>query len=281
MRTRTVVTLGLAVCGALGVAASQAPRQPDLSVKALVAATARYVADYQERFAFLVADEAYVQQAIGPDGAKSERVMRGELFLTYLPVERVWTALHDIVEVDGQQVTDRADLRALLQNGSTQAIGRQLAARNARFNIGGVQRNFNEPTFPLIVMAARHLGGFDFRRGPVTTVPDGATLVSLEFSERSGSAIVRNPSGRGVSTRGTLTIEAATGRVRETFITIRDGSTVAELSTAYVADERIGLWVPSRFTERYASRVKGGTDSVVCEARYTNYRRFEVVGRIK
>jgi hypothetical protein len=277
-----VVTLGLAAWTALGLAPVQAPRaQPDLSVKALVAASARYVIEYQERFAFLVADEHYAQQAIALDGTKTDRVMRGELFLTYLPVDRVWTALHDIAEVDGEPVTDRADLRALLKDGATQAIGRYLAAHNARFNIGGVRRNFNEPTFALIVLAARHRSGFDFSRGAVTTGPDGATLVSLQFTERDGSAIVRNPNGRGVSTRGTLLIEAATGLVRETFVTIRDNPTIAELSTTYVPDEKMGLWVPSRFTERYASRANGRTDSVVCEARYTNYRRFEVVGRIK
>ena len=263
------------------IQASPVADRQDLSVKTLVARTSRYVADYQERFSFLVADEVYAQQAITPDGTKTDRVMRGELFLTYLPIERIWTAMHDIAEVDGRPVPDRDDLRRLLQNGATQAVGRDLANRNARFNIGAVRRNFNEPTFALLVMSARHVPGFNFRRGPVTTDPGGVTLVSLQFTERDDSALVRNPAGRLVATRGTFTIEAATGRIRETSIAFKDGDTIAELTTIYLPDERMGLWVPSRFTERYASRVDGGTDSVVCEAQYTNYRRFEVVGRIK
>jgi len=274
-----VAAMALPIAGRPRAAPASVPQ--DVPVKTLVARTSAYVADYQERFSFLIADELYVQQAIAPDRTKTDRVMRGELFLTYLPIERVWTAMHDIAEVDGVPVANRDDLRLLLQRGNTQAIGRDLAARNEQFNIGAVRRNFNEPTFALIVMNARRVSGFTFRRGPVTTDPSGVTIVSLEFSERDDSTIVRNTDGRRIATRGTLTIEALTGRVRQTFVALKDRETVAELSTTYTPDEKMGLWVPSAFTERYAVRDKGGLATVVCESKYTNYRRFEVTGRIK
>ena len=41
------------------------------------------------------------------------------------------------------------------------------------------------------------------------------------------------------------------------------------------------MWVPSVFTERYERDSRSGRELIVCEAKYSNYRRFEVTGRIK
>ena len=247
-----------------------------------MARTADYVARYQEEFSSLVADELYTQRASSSGAGSQERVIRGELFLTYLTTERVWMALHDVAEVDGQPVPDRDDLRALLGRGPTQALGRELARRNARFNIGGIVRNFNEPTFALQVVSARHIARFDFRRGR-TALDAGQVpgLVALDFQSRRDEAIVRNPSGEAVAMRGTITVEAATGRVRATRLTLRDAGTDAELRTYYEHDAKTALWVPTSLAERYERRVGNRVEVITGYSTYTNYRRFEVTGRIK
>jgi hypothetical protein len=53
------------------------------------------------------------------------------------------------------------------------------------------------------------------------------------------------------------------------------------LETTYAPDEKLGLWVPSVFTEWYRGSPDGEDEMIVCESAYSNYRRFEVVGRIK
>jgi len=50
-----------------------------------------------------------------------------------------------------------------------------------------------------------------------------------------------------------------------------------ELITDYARDEKLGLWVPSVFRERY----QGRGEDIVCQAIYSNYRRFDVSTRIK
>ena len=71
-----------------------------------------------------------------------------------------------------------------------------------------------------------------------------------------------------------------------------------ELTTDYAADARLGMWVPSVFRERYEQGEESRSsdnrrdlstlpnprreyEHVLCEARYSNYRRFEVETRIK
>jgi len=285
------------LCAALGVAgvltlagAAATPpqkvdtpsRKVDTSPRAVVTAAASYVADYQQQFAFLIADEHYRQTRLTPDGKPyEERTMIGELFLTYMAADRDWIAVHDIAEVNGRPVPDREDLRQLLQKGAEiRGITQKVASRNARFNIGQVFRNFNEPTLALRVLDDDPLRHFSFDRRRVA--PEGeATLVTLSFRERRRPTIVRGEGARNIESRGELTIEAGTGRIRRTLFEVADRSLRARLETTYAFDERLNLWVPSLFTERYDLSRPGEKETVRCEATYTNYRRFLTRGRIK
>lgn len=272
-----LVTVG--VSAHLG--ASRPQRAPNLSSKALAALATKYVAAYRQQFVFLVADEDYVQ--VVSDGAGVElqrRTLRGELFLTYLDVDREWVAVHDFATVGGNPVPDRDDIRALLQRGATGRIMRLVATRNARLNIGSVERDFNEPTLALLVLEAQRIGNFDIDRKQV--VQDGDTaLAMLEFVERSRPTIVSSKTRGHVFSRGEITIEAATGRIRHTRIEFRADPVVADLTTTYAFDSKLDLWVPSVFRERYEAKQGKRREVITCEATYTNYRRFEGIGRIK
>ena len=63
-----------------------------------------------------------------------------------------------------------------------------------------------------------------------------------------------------------------------------------ELTTVYEPEPRLDMWVPALFREHYQFGVAPTSRSidsrheyerVVCEARYTNYRRFETSLRIR
>jgi hypothetical protein len=253
----------------------------DVSTKGLVAAAARYVADYEQAFLFLVADETYEQVSHNlANDVLTRRVMRGELFLTFLPADDEWIAVHDITEVDGEPVTDREDLRILLQRRDTlRGVASRIAARNARFNIGGVTRNFNEPTLPLLLLHAKRINGVKF--GTAQLQHEGAaTLATLTFAERDRPTLVTGSSGPAPAS-GFLVIEAGTGRVRHTLFSLKDRATTVTLETFYAHDGNVDLWVPTRFTERYDTSVGPLHEVVNCEAVYSNYRRFDVTGRIK
>jgi hypothetical protein len=77
---------------------------------------------------------------------------------------------------------------------------------------------------------------------------------------------------------GRYWIDADTGRVLKTELVLGDNGEI-RISTWYRPDERLGIWVPAKMTERYdySNRLY---DSIQCEARYTNFRRFETGARI-
>jgi len=273
------------VCLAAGAvahpAAQSSPAPPDTSTKAVLSAARRYVAAYEDAFRFLVADEDYRQSRFDAAGAAVEtRAIRGELFLTYLSGDDAWMAVHDVAEVDGSPVEDREDLRALLQRGEAlPGVAKRLAERNARFNLGGITRNFNEPTLALAVLSARRRSSFSFDRAAIERTPD-ATLVRLTFRERDRPTIVRSVTGAPAFSHGELVVEAGTGRIRRTTFELTDGTVAARLETIYAWNDRLDLWLPETFNERYGASRKGADEFIACQARYTNYRRFDVVGRI-
>jgi hypothetical protein len=91
-------------------------------------------------------------------------------------------------------------------------------ALNARYNIGPVVRNFNDPMLALLPLheARRRRFSFSQRPAPSETSSDGAVL--LTFEERDRPTIVRDTGGRPVFARGDLLVQPATGVVSRTRI---------------------------------------------------------------
>jgi hypothetical protein len=263
-----------------GPAAQGNAQWPDTSAKAVLAAADRYLSSYQKQLTFLLADETYQQDVFDDAPAPTaSRAMTGELFVTFLAPDHAWLAVHDVATIDGAPVPDRDDLRAMLAREPVAGVARRLVQRNARFNIGNIVRNFNEPTLGLLVLDPRRRAQFKFTRQDVER--DGATtLVRLAFRETDRPTLVRGLDGRDVYSSGTLTVEADTGRIRRTEIHFTYTSIVAELATTYAHDANLDLWVPATFVERYARR-RPTQELILCQANYTDWRRFEVQVRIR
>jgi len=256
-------------------------KSPDISVKAVVAAGTKYVADYAARMMFVVGDEAYSQDSFDADDHRTaSRSMKGELFLTFLKADHAWVAVRDVAEVDGEPVPDRQTLPALLARGALSSIVVEVVEHNAAFNLGHIERTFNEPTLPLLVLDARRVSNFSFTRQQVE-VADGVTLVTLAFVERERPTLVMSGDGVPFFARGELLMEAGTGRVRATHILFKGKSITADLRTTYVPDPRLELWLPSLFTERYEGAPGGVREVDTGRAEYSNFKRYEAVGRIK
>ena len=278
MGRRIVLVVMLAAAMLRGTSAAPGPADQDLSVKALVAAASGYVARYTRDFAFLIADERYSQTRTGA-GETQNRFLRSELFVTYLPADGEWVAVRDVIDVDGVPVPDREDLRTLLSRREiSRGLVREVVAKNARYNIGRVTRNFNEPTLPLLLIEARRVRGVHFERKDVVREA-GATLATLAFAERGRPTLIRGPNGP-IPAKGEIVIEAGTGVVRRTTFELdKDGFRVT-LTTVYGRDARLGLWLPTVFLERYDAR-RPPQELIVCQATYENYRRFDATARIK
>jgi hypothetical protein len=275
------ILLTAALVAAPGVRLLEA-RRADPSVKALIAATQAYVADLESHLAYGVFDEDYTQ-AVDADTGAQQRTMHGELFLTFLPADQEWIAVHDVAVVDGEAVADRQSLQALLQRGPLQSVRHDVIERNARYNIGTVTRNFNEPTLALLVIEPVRAPTFDFSIDRIFDDGTGVKLAVLRFSEKGNkpATFIRGPLGQTTQSKGDFIVEVRTGRIRQTHFTLDLSATSVTLTTYFVRDARSGLWLPTLFQEHY-ERLKDGPHEVIsCEAKYTNFRRFEVLGRIK
>jgi hypothetical protein len=260
---------------ALALSTPPRPLPPDTSVKAVTMAAAKYVTEYEKRLSFLLADEQSTQQVLDVKGQETaRRAMGGELFVTFLPADRAWISVHDIAEVDGRPLDTREDLRQLLGREPLAGAARLLVNRNARFNIGTITRNFNEPTLGLLVLEPKRIDQFKFSRARVDH--DGDTdVVTLRFKEADGPTLVRGVDGSHVFSSGEVQVEAGTGRVHRTFIQFAYGPVSAQLTTTYTREPRLDMSVPSVFAEHY-ERTKGTREVIFCEATYTNYRKFDV-----
>jgi hypothetical protein len=279
----TVLLAGLvaAVTFSVGPAAQRRAAPVDLTAEGVVRTAATYLTEYQKAFSYIVADETYIQRLEFNDLPAQTRRITGELFMTYLPVDEEWITVRDVATVDGRPVEAGENLRALLQTSGYSEVVERVANHNARFNIGTIIRNFNEPTLPLLILDPRRKDRIRFKRTAMEGDGD-ATMVTVEFEEKDRPTVVSSAAGGPVYSKGALVIEAATGRVRQTQFEHKDGRVTARLVTTYSPDEKLDLWVPARFEERYELEQRSGRrETVYGEATYTNYRKFVVTGRIK
>ena len=287
----------LLLAGAAGVRSQGQPStRLETSVPAVIDAAAAYVKTYQDQLTYVIADETYTQQIrnqVPPDKTMPRsRTLKSELFFLFAPGDRTWMAIRDVAEVDGKPVDHRPDLKSALQTLPAQQVAGTFKTYNSRFNLGHVVRNFNEPTLSLLVLDARYRDSFTFERRRIART-GGATLVTLAFNERKPPWLIRDLSLRPVFSQGELLVEAGTGRIRRALLKAKIGGVQVELTTNYVADPRLGMWVPALFRERYEDGIDAGGarsrlltssgqyEEIICEAKYTNFRRFETLARIK
>jgi hypothetical protein len=285
---------GLRICMLLSLPLSIAglsSQGPDTSTRAVVAAVAQYVSDYQRDLTSILADESYAQDVVSlmprdPTVARSRR-MTSEVFFMFMPGTRDWMAIRDVIAVDGAPVEDRPDIRQALDVLSPTEVAAALKRHNSRFNIGRILRNFSEPTLSLLVFDANHRERFSFERKRVRK-EENVVLVTLAFTERESPTLIADPLRGRILSTGEVIVEAGTGRVRRAVLRANSGEIKVELTTDYTRDEKLDMWVPAVFRETYERgtpprRLEADTEyeHVVCEARYRNFRRFQTSVRIK
>ena len=275
------------------------PRVPaaDATIGPVLESAAAYVTAYQQALTYILADEIYVQEIRAqtpPDPAMPRRrTLQSTAFFVFAPDGREWMAVREVKRVDGRAVENRHDVRTWLQSAAPR-VDSALKSGNAQFNIGRTFRNFNEPTLSLLVLDAFRRPNFKFQQVRATT--SGADrLVTVAFEERpSNNPLIRDLRLEPTLSKGHLTIAAGTGEVRDASLDVAIGELHAHLETIYARDERLNLMVPTIFRERYQRGVEpasiagraplpaaGAYEDISCEARYTNYRRFEATARIK
>jgi hypothetical protein len=271
---------GIATLVAVALASPRAAQAPavDTSTKAIVKAAAAYVDEYQKTMANVVAGEEYHQQVLDAAGhVRQERLMNGDLYLTYIDGDHEWFNVHDVAMVDGEPVSNREDINKLLATKGDRSVRRQVQAHNASFNIGELSRDFNEPTLALTIFNKGHIENFSFDRKSVVKSATGATA-TLAFKEDDTITLARTKAFRPLPFHGQFEIDLPTGRIVKSVIQFanKPEGTTGELTTEYALDAKVDLWVPKKFTEWYERKIADRFERIECTATYSNFRRWGV-----
>ncbi|MEP6592168.1 MAG: VWA domain-containing protein [Acidobacteriota bacterium] len=246
-----------------------------------------YVAEYGNRASLIVGVEHYQQRSRdAPVGEPSARTLVAEIAVVKTADAAGWMGFRDVTAVDGKPVQDRQDRLEALFRGDAPDLSeaRRIAAESARFNIGLVHRTFNEPTAPLFFFLPINQPRFAFSRQGKKTV-GGVETWEIDFEEQGHPTMVRTTEGADVPSHGTVWIAADSGAVVRTRLVIRGysgSSSVSTMEVTYANDQKLGVWLPARMTERH----EGGWQrqrqiDITGTATYGSFKRFETAATIK
>jgi hypothetical protein len=272
---RSVATFGI-VCGAvLALTAQESALEP------LLKRAAEYTKQYETRFAVIIADEQYEQHAYGPSytGPRG-RSIGSEMMFLWLTGERSWLSVRNVVSVNGDAIKNSQKRLDRLLSAET-PVGiphlRQLRNEGARYNIGTIRRNFNDPMFPLQILESEAQPRFTFAAAGTETV-GGASASKVAFEEHETPTFVQD-GNRNLPSRGTFWI-GDDGRVLRTRFDVNDPirGLAALVIVDYRPDAKLDMLVPVTMRERYVA--SGPTEQIECTASYSHFRQFETGARV-
>lgn len=276
MRLALVLCLGAALILPPAPAGAQA-----VTLESILAHAAWYTVDFVDRFANVVAEETYWQEstnsritASGAALSARRRQLKSDFLLVKPEESTDWQPFRDVFEVDGRAVRDRGQrLEKLFLTRSRDAIeqARRIADESARYNIGNIARTVNNPVLGAAMLQARNHGRMRFRlhgRDPDI----GPNVYQVSFEETATPSLIRGSRGRDVKMRGRAWIDAPSGRIERTELSLQDPLVRAKLTTIFTLDERFQIGVPTEMRDEY---FYGGT-IITGRATYSRFRRFSV-----
>lgn len=238
---------------------------PDLAQ--ILKAAGEYVAGY-ERTLSLVAEEDYTQQLY-----VNRRTLHSDI-LFMQDDEFGWVEFRDTSLVDGRLVRDRQarllDLFSQPKNDRL-AQAQRILAEGARFNIDPVGVRLSR-TINLPLTALRFLRTKEQYRSRFTLASVRSNgVASLEFTEEHRPRLITTPDQGAAA--GVFDIDAATGRVLSSRLTLRTKEVTAMIAVTFAAAANIDRWVPAAMSEQYRGSFNG---VVTGNATYSHYRQFKV-----
>jgi hypothetical protein len=265
LRSASAAIVALTLMLSAGVNARQ---RPGLDTEALLAASAKYMDQYERDVSAIVAEEEYLQQS----GYRQQRRLRSD-FLVIRHEEFGWIEFRDVFLVDGIPIRDRQErLASLFMKPREDAVlqARRIAEEGARYNLGPITRTINTPLVALRFLATRARDRSTFHVDAAKPRSrDGA--VALRFTETAHPRMVMTPDDKAAE--GTFWIEPASGRVMASELHLATSGSKVDIRVTFAKEPRLQLWLPARMDERYDT---GRGSEITGWARYTNFRQFRV-----
>jgi hypothetical protein len=260
--------------------------QPRPKLNDVLAQAAAYVRRFENDFAAIITDETYDQRVV--EGASrafapASRRIRSEMLFMRLPEQGLsWLSVRNVLEVDGAPIADSHDrLESAIKGDPTGLVSRlrSVADEGARFNLGGIRRNFNDPILPLLFLDREYQSRFKFQFGEEEDANEVRARRIL-FRETTRPIVIKEVGGSNIFTSGVLWVRAEDGVVVRTELSAASevSGTSLRIHVDYHRDAKLEMWIPARMVEHY--RHKDTAEEVDCVAVYSNARRFETSGRV-
>jgi hypothetical protein len=198
--------------------AAQAPPALDPDIVKM----GEYVAGYGEKASVIVAIEKYTQSINMPEARVPTRPRQLVAEFAIVKAEGQWVGYRDVVEVNGQKVSDRRDrLMTLLTDGApTSSAIMAIANESARYNIGPVVTNINVPTTTMFFFVPENLPRFAFTKVGAKKV-EGVQTVEYTFKETKTPTLVAKRDGTNVPLEGSVWIVPGEGTIVRTRLRVR------------------------------------------------------------
>src|SRR5215813_6926758 len=134
------------------------------------------------------------------------------MLLTPVPGRQTWLTVRNVLAVDGSAVPDSADRLERALSAQSSGVLRALANEGARFNLGRIRRNVNDPTIALRFLSGASQAGFEYSvQGPEDV--NGVAASRLAFRELGSPSLVRNARNEDLPASGRIWLSAADGVV--------------------------------------------------------------------
>ena len=278
--------IALLLTAAAGPRASDDQRTP--SIKDVMRRVGAYVDGYGAKASVVVATEEYTQELRGSSGnGPDRRRLLADFAIVKVDSLNAWWGFRDVLEVDAMQVRDRDDrlVRLLTETAGRYDEARRLSDESARFNIGGIHRNFNVPTTALFFFRSENHDRFKFSAKGVS--PDG--IWEITFRETSRPTLIRTPTGDSVISKGSIWVNAADGTVVRTLLEVdgfvnqsgRRSTGTGRVDVQYRRVPELDMWLPEWMNEEFNATRGGETEAITGRAWYSKYRQFTTSIRIK
>lgn len=271
-----------AIAGSTASMAGQA--RPDPSLTGILVAGGAYVAEYQKQFSAIACEESLSESAgyaaLSGGGPREPKLKSDVVWIDGGPAG--WIGLRDVFEADGASVRPRDDRVAkILTLGAPGALegAHRMVQEGARFHIGDINRAINTPMHALSFLRHENQARSAFSYDGMKTV-DRLKVAQVSFREQSMPRVLRT-SGDSPA-EGTFWIEPDSGRVVRSELIMKSNTLTATITVRYAADPKLGLWLPSRLEEEYATprgnfpATSSGRPPVTGQAVYRDCRKLDV-----
>ena len=230
----------------------------------------------------MITDENYVQTDRVKGFVWNTRRIESEMLFVRLPGQGLtWISVRNVLVVDGNPVEDSYDRLERAIKGDAAGLAERLlsvADEGARFNIGRIARNFNDPILPLLFLDAEFQPRFKFKLEADEEV-GGLQARKIAFKETERPTVIREAGGRDLGTSGALWVRAdGEAVVVRTEVAARTSRMSFTIRVDYSHDQKLDMWIPSRMEEHYL--YPSADERIDCVAQYANARRFETSGRV-